>query len=57
LKTALHFGQPEIWNSDQGAQFTVAEFLKPLKGRNILISVDGRSGPWTTFLSSACGAP
>ena len=35
-------GQPEIWNSDQGAQFTSADFLAPLQQRGISISMDGR---------------
>ena len=42
LESAFRFGQPEIWNSDQGSQFTAAEFLTPLKKRNIAISMDGR---------------
>jgi len=42
LEAALRFGQPEIWNSDQGAQFTAADFLAPLKQRGIAISMDGR---------------
>jgi putative transposase len=42
LESAFRFGQPEIWNSDQGAQFTAVEFLTPLKQRRILISMDGR---------------
>jgi putative transposase len=42
LEAALRFGQPEIWNSDQGSQFTSAEFLAPLKQRGIAISMDGR---------------
>lgn len=42
LETAFRFGQPEIWNSDQGSQFTSAEFLSPLQSRGILISMDGR---------------
>jgi putative transposase len=42
LETALRFGQPEIWNSDQGAQFTAADFLAPLKHRGVAISMDGR---------------
>jgi putative transposase len=29
LEAAFRFGQPEIWNSDQGSQFTAAEFLMP----------------------------
>jgi putative transposase len=36
------WGQPEIWNSDQGAQFTAVDFLAPLKARQIQISMDGR---------------
>jgi putative transposase len=43
LEAAFRFGQPEIWNSDQGAQFTAADFLAPLKQRGILISMDGRA--------------
>jgi putative transposase len=42
LDAAFRFGQPEIWNSDQGAQFTSADFLAPLKKRGISISMDGR---------------
>jgi putative transposase len=42
LEAAFRFGQPEIWNSDQGSQFTSADFLAPLKHRRILISMDGR---------------
>ena len=42
LEKALRFGKPEIWNSDQGAQFTAADFLTPLKQRGIAISMDGR---------------
>jgi len=42
LEAAFRFGQPEIWNSDQGSQFTSADFLAPLKSRGIAISMDGR---------------
>lgn len=42
LDTAFGFGQPKIWNSEQGSQFTSAEFLAPLKQRSIAISMDGR---------------
>jgi len=41
-EAAFGFGQPEIWNSDQGSQFTSADFLAPLKRRGIAISMDGR---------------
>jgi putative transposase len=43
LEAAFRFGQPEIWNSDQGSQFTAAEFFNAPKGpRGIRISMDGR---------------
>src|SRR5438094_3331489 len=42
LDAAFRFGQPEIWNSDQGSQFTSADFLAPLKKRGIFISMHGR---------------
>jgi putative transposase len=42
LEWALAKGQPEIFNSDQGAQFTSADFTRRLEGRGIRISMDGR---------------
>jgi putative transposase len=43
LEEALRrFGQPEIFNSDQGAQFTAEVFTKPLRERGIAISMDGK---------------
>jgi putative transposase len=42
LDAAFRFGQSEIWNSDQGSQFTSADFLDPLQRRGILISMGGR---------------
>ena len=42
LEAVFRFGQPEIWNSDQGSQFTSPDFLAPLKKRDISISMDGR---------------
>jgi putative transposase len=42
LAAAFRFGQPGIWNSDQGAQFTAVDFLAPLKQRGVAISMDGR---------------
>jgi transposase InsO family protein len=42
LEAAFRFGQPEIWNSDQGSQFTSPDFLAPLKKRDTSISMDGR---------------
>jgi len=42
LKRALRRGRPEIFNSDQGPQFTSAKFTGELAGREIAISMDGR---------------
>jgi putative transposase len=42
LEDSFRFGQPRIFNTDQGAQFTSAEFLAPLQQREIAISMDGR---------------
>lgn len=42
LERALRQGQPEIFNSDQGAQFTSEAFTSKLKEREIAISLDGR---------------
>ena len=43
LRRALESGvQPQIFNTDQGSQFTGDAFLQPLKDRGIRISMDGR---------------
>lgn len=42
LEYALQSGQPEIFNSDQGAQFTSSGFREKLLERGIGISMDGR---------------
>ena len=42
LKRALGRGRPEIFNSDQGSQFTSEKFTGELAGRQIAISMDGR---------------
>ncbi len=39
------FGSPEIFNTDQGSQFTAAVFTNALKSNNIAISMDGK-GRW-----------
>lgn len=36
------YGTPEIFNTDQGSQFTSAEFTDVLKAQGIQISMDGR---------------
>lgn len=42
LEEALAQGQPEIFNSDQGAQFTSKEFTSRLLDRAVAVSMDGR---------------
>ncbi len=46
VQEALHrYGKPEIFNTDQGSQFTSFEFTKLLKDNDIDISMDGK-GAW-----------
>ena len=57
LEEALaRYGRPEIFNTDQGSQFTSEDFTGTLKEHGITISMDGKGGAWTTSLSSGCGA-
>jgi putative transposase len=42
LELALRQGKPEIFNSDQGSQFTSEDFTRRLKNAGIRISMDGR---------------
>jgi len=46
MQEAMHrHGTPEIFNTDQGSQFTSTEFTQLLKASGIAISMDGR-GQW-----------
>ena len=42
LNDALLIGKPEIFNSDQGSQYTSNDFTSTLLSQGILISMDGR---------------
>ena len=42
LEEALAVGVPEIFNTDQGSQFTSKDFTNVLKNHNIAISMDGK---------------
>lgn len=42
LRQALRQGTPEIFNTDQGSQFTSEDFIRPLRDAGIQISMDGR---------------
>src|ERR1700744_4227275 len=37
------YGKPEIFNTDQGSQFTSIDFIKLLSDNSIAISMDGKS--------------
>jgi putative transposase len=42
LRRALQIGRPEIFNTDQGVQFTSPAFTGELESRGIAVSMDGR---------------
>lgn len=42
LEEALRKGAPEIFNTDQGSQFTSDDFIQVLQNKGISISMDGR---------------
>ena len=42
LEQSLMVGKPEVFNTDQGSQFTSDAFTKVLLGNQIPISMDGR---------------
>ena len=42
LKRALSFGRPQVFNTDQGSQFTSEDFTKILLAAEIQISMDGK---------------
>lgn len=46
LEEAIHcYGKPEIFNTDQGSQYTSDAFIRVLKDEDIRISMDGK-GAW-----------
>ena len=50
LEEAIYrYGKPEIFNSDQGSQFTSEAFTDVLKAHHIQISMDGR-GAWRDYV-------
>jgi putative transposase len=42
LDQALELSKPEIFNTDQGSQFTSTDFIRRLEERQVRISMDGR---------------
>ena len=57
LEDALaRHGKPNIFNTDQGSQFTSQTFTGVLAGNDIAISMDGEGLGGTMSSSSGCGA-
>ena len=42
MEEALEQGRPEVFNTDQGSQFTSWEFTQVLQDRGVKISMDGK---------------
>ena len=42
LEDSFSFGKPEIFNTDQGSQYTSLAFISVLKSNKIQISMNGR---------------
>ncbi len=40
--TFQRYGRPEIFNTDQGAQYTSNEFISTVLDNNVLLSMDGK---------------
>jgi putative transposase len=51
LKKALSFGRPQVFNTDQGSQFTCTEFTKVLVDAGVLISMDGKGRVFDNIFS------
>ena len=49
LEEALSKGRPQIFNTDQGSQFTSeGPSSSMLLAQGVQVSMDGRAGAWTT---------
>jgi len=51
LEKALRFGRPEIFNTDQGSQFTSIDFTKILLDTGVQISMDGKGRVFDNIFS------
>ena len=57
LEEALaHYGRPEIFNTDQGCQFTSIDFTGVSSEPASRSAWMGKAAAWTTSSSSGCGA-
>jgi putative transposase len=51
LQQALSFGRPDIFNTDQGSQFTSIDFTKVLLDAGVQISMDGKGRVFDNIFS------
>lgn len=51
LEEALITGKPDIFNTDQGSQFTSEDFTDTLKQAKVLISMDGKGSFWNNIFT------
>ena len=51
LEQALSFGRPEVFNTDQGSQFTSIDFIKILQYASVQISMDGKGRVFDNIFS------
>ena len=56
LERALAGAQPEMFNSDQGVQYTRREFIGLLEARHVAISMDGRGRVFDNIFVEDSGA-
>ena len=55
LDEALSKAQPEVFNTDQGVQFTAQAWTGRLESAGVAVRMDGRAAAWTTCSWSGCG--
>jgi putative transposase len=51
LKKALRLGRPQVFNTDQGSQFTSIEFTRVLLDAGVQISMDGKGRAYDNIFS------
>jgi putative transposase len=55
LDEALGHGRPDVFNTDQGVQFTTEAFTGRLESAGVAVSISVVVGQWTTCLSNVFG--
>ena len=54
LEESLGYSKPDIFNTDQGSQFTTRRFTDPLLDKGIKVSMDGRGRALDKIYASYC---